>query len=79
MILVNKKIPIVWKLLRFITYNFPSKVSANSKNCILQLEKFVSKKKLIYLPNVLSTKNKKSNVKKKNIFSSWKVNISKRF
>lgn len=64
----KQKIPIIWKLLRFITYNFPSKVSANSKNCILQLEKFVSKKKLIYLPNILSTQNKKNNAKKKKIF-----------
>ena len=42
--LSKQKIPIVWKLLRFITYNFPSKVSANSKIVFYNLKNLFQKK-----------------------------------
>lgn len=63
--LQKQKIPLIWKFLRLITYNLPFKVSANSKNCILELENFVFKKKIIYLPNILSTQSKNNNINKK--------------
>ena len=55
----------VWIILRKIFYRFANKVTANSKKACAYLEKFVSKKKIFFIPNHIFFEKKKNNKIKK--------------
>ena len=70
----------IWTILRRITYRFPSLISANSRNCLKQLESFTDKKKLIYLPNpILFQKKFKIRLCKKKIIAVGRLHHQKGF
>lgn len=57
----------VWTILRKIFYRYANKVTANSKKACNFLERFVSKKKIFFIPNHIFLNQKKTKSKKKKI------------
>ena len=59
------------RFLRFIFYRYAYLVSSNIKNSLIEMEKYVNKNKLIYLPNPIRfTRNSRDIKKKKKIILS---------
>ena len=56
----KKKIPYIWKFLRFLLYRFSNKVLFNHPSSNKVLEKFVPSKKILFIPNPCMLKGKVS-------------------
>ena len=62
-----QNIPKLWRILRKIFYRFTDVITANSLKSCRFLEKFISKKKIFFIPNHIFLKKKRNNIKKKKI------------
>ena len=75
----HQYLPFFWKFLRYFTYKLPKIISANSKNCINQLNEFVENKKLFYLPNPVIFPANIKKVKNKVILAVGRLTYQKGF
>ncbi len=74
-----QKIGNIWRILRYFSYKLPSKVSANSQNCIDSIN-FVKKNKLFYLSNYVEIVNSNIKLKKRKIILAvGRLNYQKGF